>query len=80
VVEGVNFSGLFSRFRLRKGRNRAGATPFEGEEDFFMKGEQRMIGKTILGLIAAAMAFFVLAAPTAAAERTFQFDIPGCAT
>jgi hypothetical protein len=45
-----------------------------------MKGEQRMIGKTILGLIAAAMAFFVLAAPTAAAERTFQFDIPGCAT
>jgi hypothetical protein len=39
-----------------------------------------MIGKTTLGLIVAAMVFLIPAAPIAAAEKTFQFAIPGCAT
>jgi hypothetical protein len=37
-----------------------------------------MIGKRALGLIAAALMLLVLAAPLAAAEKTFQFEIPGC--
>lgn len=39
-----------------------------------------MVGKRILGLIGAALLFLVLAAPIAAAEKTFQFDIPGCSS
>ncbi len=39
-----------------------------------------MIGKRILGLIGAVFMFLVLAAPLAAAEKTYQFDIPGCAS
>ena len=37
-----------------------------------------MIGKTTLGLIGAALMLLMLAAPLAAAEKTYQFDIPGC--
>ena len=37
-----------------------------------------MTGKMILGLIGAALMFLVMAAPLAAAEKTYQFDIPGC--
>ena len=39
-----------------------------------------MIGKRILGLIGGLLLFLVLAAPLAAAEKTFQFDIPGCSS
>jgi|MudIll2142460700_1097286.scaffolds.fasta_scaffold49763_2 hypothetical protein len=37
-----------------------------------------MIGKRTLGLIGAALMLLALAAPLAAAEKTYQFDIPGC--
>jgi hypothetical protein len=39
-----------------------------------------MIGKRALGLFGAALMLLVLAAPLAAAEKTFRFDIPGCNT
>ncbi len=39
-----------------------------------------MIGKRSLGLIGALLMVLVLAAPLAAAEKTFQFDIPGCSS
>jgi hypothetical protein len=39
-----------------------------------------MIGKRILGLSAAAIVFFVLAWPLAAAEKTIHLDIPGCSS
>jgi hypothetical protein len=45
-----------------------------------VKGENGMMGKMIIGLIGAALLFLVLAMPIAAAEKTFQFAIPGCAT
>ena len=34
--------------------------------------------KTIFGLLAVLMLFFVLASPLAAAEQTFDLTIPGC--
>lgn len=37
-----------------------------------------MFGKWVLGLMAAAMVFFILAGPLAAAEETILLDIPGC--
>ena len=39
-----------------------------------------MMRKRIIGLIGAALMLLVLAAPLAAAEKTYQFDIPGCAS
>ena len=39
-----------------------------------------MSGKRTLGLIGMALALLILAGPLAAADRTFQFDIPGCST
>jgi hypothetical protein len=39
-----------------------------------------MIGKRILGLLGALLMVLVLAAPLAAAEKTYQFDIPACAS
>jgi hypothetical protein len=37
-----------------------------------------MIGKRALSLIGAALMILVLAVPLAAAEKTFQFEIPDC--
>ncbi len=39
-----------------------------------------MIGKKTLCLIGAALMLLMLSAPLAAAEKTYQFDIPGCAS
>ena len=39
-----------------------------------------MIGKKTFGLIGVALMLLVLAAPLAAAEKRFQFDIPGCSS
>ena len=37
-----------------------------------------MGGNRTISLIGAVLVLLVLAAPLAAAEQTFQFDIPGC--
>ena len=37
-----------------------------------------MMRKRIIGLIGTAFMFLALAAPLSAAEKTYQFDIPGC--
>ena len=48
------------------------------EMDCFGKGGNEMIMVRAFGLIIAFVLFFVIAAPVAAAEKTFDLKIPGC--
>jgi hypothetical protein len=41
-------------------------------------GEMRMIGKKVLGLVAAFVLLLVIASPVVADEKTIQLNIPGC--
>jgi hypothetical protein len=42
------------------------------------KEGKKMIGKTVLGLVAVVALLLVIAAPVTAAEKTIQMNIPGC--
>jgi hypothetical protein len=59
-------AGLFTDFRLRKGPEFAGRV-------------STMNGKKILSILAGLMLVFVLTWPLAAAEKSFELTIPGCA-
>ncbi len=71
------FTGIFPRFRLRKG-GIGRAVPVQRILVLVERGEDGVMGKRVLGLMAAAMVFLILAGPLAAAEETLLLDIPGC--
>jgi hypothetical protein len=60
------------------GWNRVVVSPAREATFSLPKEEDGMIGKRVLGLMAAAITFFALVWPLAAAEKTFHLDIPGC--
>jgi hypothetical protein len=70
---------IFWRFGIRRDRHRAFATWTREEKVFYDRGNG-MIGKKALGLVLVwVLALSVAAAlPAAAAEETFQLNIPGC--
>jgi hypothetical protein len=61
---------------LSKERTGPGDDIPTGEQGTISWRGNGMIGKKTLGLIGAVL--MLLAAPLSAAEKTYQFDIPGC--
>jgi len=71
------FFWIFLRLPSKKGPAPDETIP-SGKRVSHEVGEKAMMGKKTLGLIGAALAFLLVAGPLAAAEKTFQFDVPGC--
>ena len=60
---------------------KSGAVPPFGRVrilDLYFTRASRMNGKKIFGILAGLMLVFVLTWPLAAAEQTFELNIPGC--
>jgi hypothetical protein len=75
----LNFPWIISPLLSKKGLEPGGDIP-TGEQGTPWWRWNGMIGKRTLGLIGTVLMLLVMTTPLTAAEKTFRFDIPGCAT